>query len=43
MPMILCLYVPENDSRNDVFVPGTVWLPASRWSVYFSPFGYAAK
>uniref|UniRef100_A0A0A9EFA2 Uncharacterized protein n=1 Tax=Arundo donax TaxID=35708 RepID=A0A0A9EFA2_ARUDO len=22
---------------------GIVWLPASRWLVYFSPFGYAAK
>jgi hypothetical protein len=43
MPMVLCFYVPENNSRNVVFIPGTVWLPASRWSVYFSPFGYAAK
>ena len=41
--MVLCFYVPENNSRNVLFIPGTVWLPASRWSVYFSPFGYAVK
>lgn len=39
----LTFYVPENDSINVVFLPGIVWLPASKWSVYFSPFGCAAK
>jgi hypothetical protein len=29
--------------QNVLFLPGIVWLPASKWLVYFSPFGYAVK
>ena len=44
LTILLCFVSMFLRLTTDVlFIPGIVWLPASRWLVYFSPFGYAAK